>query len=370
MNEKRLFQDGWKFSKQQIGMSESKMLSGDADWQQVDIPHDWLIYQTNDLYETSEGWYQKLFEVTREELEKCVYLQFEGVYMDSTVFVNGQKVGDWKYGYSSFEFFITPYLVAGLNQIMVRVVHQSPNSRWYSGAGIYRNVWLFVYEKEHIKTNGIYIAARKEDSSYKVKTDIELTGLTNGTYLIVYRIFSPDQIVVRELKVEHYVKNDELECVIKQEFFITDPVVWDIDTPNLYTLEVEFIKKDEKETILQRENCKFGLREVTLDTEKGFFLNGKHRKLNGVCQHHDLGCLGAAVNKTAIKRQIKLLIKMGVNAIRTSHNMPAVELMDLADEMGMLIVSEAFDMWERPKTEYDYARFFPEWAEKDVSSWI
>lgn len=371
MNQRQLFNDGWSFSKQEIGTSYQTMQTETVNWMKIDLPHDWLIYHTNNLYETSEGWYKKSFPMTAEELTKCILLQFEGVYMDSTIYVNGAIVGEWKYGYSSFEFDITKYLMEGNNEVMVRVVHQSPNSRWYSGAGIYRNVWFKVCEKPHIKTNGVYIAAKKQENGYLIKLDTELAGLKEGNFALRYRIYNPSNVQVSEPVIAlHRVHGTEKECVIKKELFLEAPILWDISSPNLYTLEASLIMQGTEDIILHNEKFKFGLREVMFDTENGFFLNGIHHKLNGVCLHHDLGCLGAAVNKAAIKRQFELLKKMGVNAIRTSHNMPAVDFMDLADEFGMLIVSEGFDMWERPKTEYDYARFFKEWVEKDVESWI
>lgn len=471
---KLLFNDGWKFTKQKLGTMPESLDKSDIEWSGVDIPHDWLIYDANNLYETGEGWYKKCFDlnavmdhwsiiagedsrstagiVTKNTsaniTDKLVSIRFEGVYMDSTVYVNGSIVGEWKYGYSTFEFNITKYIKPGENEIKVRVVYQSPNSRWYSGAGIYRNVWLRISEPVHFVPDGIYISARRvsetdsePNSCWRVEIDSEIADRVgrSRTALVIHTIIGRDfgevaisvgttagggdaasggtTVCGRKSAADGGVtagngdvpgvcdaasngktagdgdvagsetvtsggeeeacgkvaacrqKTDLLEDVVvdKQVLVVKDPHLWSLDDPYLYMLKSELVVDGViMDTVIQD----IGFRSLRLDCDKGFFLNDKHVKLHGACQHHDLGALGAAVNRAALKRQLAILKEMGVNAVRTAHNMPAAELMELADEMGFLILSEAFDMWERSKTEYDYARFFNEWCEKDVASWV
>ncbi|MEJ6949654.1 glycoside hydrolase family 2 TIM barrel-domain containing protein [Natronospora cellulosivora (SeqCode)] len=364
MNKKTLFNDGWEFAKSELGLASADGL----EFKAIDIPHDWLIYNTLDLYENSIGWYRKKFNWNKEADEVLLY--FDGVYMDSTLYVNGEFVGEWKYGYSSFEHDITDSLQEGENEILLKVVHQSPNSRWYSGAGIYRNVWLKTRGKDHIVTDGIYLSTKKTDNSWQVEIDTEL-DICNDVEL-VHSIFYNEQLLTSSKKI---VKGKGSNLVDQQVLEINDPELWGPDEPNLYqlTTDLYIIKDLEGDQIREKIESitqNIGFKDVLLDPDRGFMLNGKKIKLNGVCEHHDLGALGAAFNKYALKRRFKILKDMGVNAIRTAHNMPAKELMDLADEMGLLVVSEAFDMWERPKTEYDYARFFNDWAAKDVERWV
>lgn len=371
MSIKTLFCDNWEFSKNPIGTEYAQA----KDFVRVDIPHDWLIYDTKNLYETSTGWYRRTLDYKKSE--ERVALRFEGVYMDSYVYVNGTLAGEWKYGYSTFEFDITDLLKEGENIITVRVDHREPNSRWYSGAGIYRKVWLKTYPACHLVTDGIYISAD-----------------TNGKVTVTTEAARPKDTPAAELSVRHRIMDGEnvlaqverscpafdksrMPQVILQEgnaysvntdyLQVEDPMLWDIENPKCYTCVTELLRNGE---IIDKEENIFGFKKAEFTADKGFFLNDRHVKLHGCCEHHDLGSLGAAVNKTAIRRKLKMLRTMGVNAIRTSHNMPAVELMELADEMGFLILSEGFDMWEMPKTTYDYARFFPEWVDKDVASWV
>ncbi|WP_243122201.1 glycoside hydrolase family 2 TIM barrel-domain containing protein [Clostridium thermarum] len=366
VNKKILFNDGWEFAKSGPEVSDSSLLNFNS----VDIPHDWLIYNTLDLYENSIGWYRKRF--TYERKEDQVLLYFDGVYMDSTLYVNGKFVGEWKYGYSSFEHDITDALVNGENEILLKVVHQSPNSRWYSGAGIYRNVWLKERSKNHIVTDGVYIWTKQRDSDWQVEVETELNLCEDA--LLVHTVIYKEQIVATVS--QKVASPKDVHCNNKQTLTVRNPLLWSTEEPNLYEFvtELYLLKGDEnsKQNMVKIESItqNLGFRELILDPNEGLVLNGKKMKLNGVCEHHDLGALGAAFNKTALRRRFEILKEMGVNAIRTAHNMPAPELMDLADEMGMLVASEAFDMWERSKTTYDYGRFFKEWAQRDVKSWI
>ena len=341
----KLFNDGWEFRKVLTDNTAT-------DWQPVDIPHDWQIYDVSNLYEDSDGWYKKSFICDNEGR---TFIRFDGVYMDTTIWINDVHVFDWKYGYSSFEFEITDYIHAGENEIQVRSIYRAPNSRWYSGAGIYRNVWIITRPASYIVPSGIYIHTEElADGMWKLNVTAETISCDSVKNEVSYTLYDMDNNVV----IPEFYDN---------EIIVDDVIAWDVDNPYLYTLKVNLLSDG---NIIDSEEAEFGFRTIRYDTEKGFFLNGRHIKLNGVCMHHDNGCLGAVANKKAIERQFDILKDMGVNAIRTAHNMPDPYIMELAAKTGMLIVSEAFDMWEREKTKYDYARFFGEWYKKDVASWI
>ncbi len=370
MNVTRLFNDGWEFSKNPIDTEYSENL----DWKRVDIPHDWLIYQVKNLYETSTGWYRKSFEYSKKPSCRAA-VRFEGVYMDSSVYVNGTLAGDWKYGYSTFEFDITDLLKDGENLITVRVNYCSPNSRWYSGAGIYRNVYFKEYNECHIVSDGVYVSS-DIDGNVTVSAEAERPGNIPVSELSLrMAIMDGDKVLAEKTslccafdKSQLPVVRDGCKYSVNTNVLnIKDPILWDIDDPHLYKCICELIRGGE---VIDRAETRFGVKKAEFTSDKGFFLNGRQVKLHGCCEHHDLGALGAAVNRHAIERKLKTLRTIGINAIRTSHNMPAAELMELADEMGFLVLSEGFDMWEKHKTDYDYAGYFPDWIEKDVASWV
>lgn len=377
MNTKVLFNDGWEFVKSGLDITDYT----DLRFEPVDLPHDWLIYNTLALYESSIGWYRRILTRTKTDLQggQQHLLYFDGVYMDSSVYVNGQLVGEWKYGYSSFEHDITAALVEGDNEIIVKVVHQSPNTRWYSGAGIYRNVWLKTRSSNHIVTDGVYISTKEQEDAWwlvEVDTDVHI-GLNNDAgWLIEHSIVYQGEVITSTSKPIS-VSQNSLEKN-QQSLLVANPLLWRPQNPNLYQLVTKLQRKaPESDTlavkgyeVLETITHNLGFRTVVMNPNVGFSVNGEKMKLNGVCEHHDLGALGAAFNVNALRRRFRILKEMGVNAIRTAHNMPAPELMDLADEMGFFITSEAFDMWEKAKTEYDYARFFRDWAYRDVKSWV
>lgn len=355
---KRLWNDGWTFLKTKADMDVSELADRWQEFYAVDLPHDWLIYDTQNLYEDSTGWYLKKFYIDSESEQKYI-LFFEGIYMDSTIYVNGQAAGEWKYGYSSFSVDMSSYIKPGENTVLVRVCHKSPNSRWYSGAGIYRDVWMITVSNTYMPENATYISTRPQEEDYILRVETEVLGEQAERAKIQYKLLtsSGEDVVMtligREGKAEEYL--------------IHKPLVWDIMQPVLYTLHTQLILDGE---ILQEEQESFGFRYLKFSPENGFFLNGRNIKLNGVCEHHDFGALGAVFNKAAARRKLCLLREMGVNAIRGTHNMMAPGMLQLADEMGFLFISEAFDMWEKSKTPYDYARFFSEWWHRDVESWV
>ncbi|MGN1090539.1 MAG: glycoside hydrolase family 2 TIM barrel-domain containing protein [Huintestinicola sp.] len=372
MSKNTLICDNWEFCKTPFG-TEYADVNG---WHHVDVPHDWLIGNTHDLYETSTGWYRRKLDCKKNGNNRTA-VRFEGVYMDCTVYVNGEKAGEWKYGYSTFEFDITDLLSEGENEISVRVDHRSPNSRWYSGAGIYRRVWLKEYSDCHILPDGIYIST---DISGSVTVTTEVCrpeGVPVSELSVRRTILDGDKVILSadapccaydRSRINPVIRTEGLNYSVNTDTFeIENPVLWDIEAPHLYTCTVELMRNGE---VIDRDSTSFGFRKAEFTSDKGFFLNNRHVKIHGCCEHHDLGALGAAFNVNAMRRKLEKLRVMGVNAIRTSHNMPACELMELADEMGFLILSEGFDMWEMPKTEYDYARFFPQWIARDVASWV
>lgn len=368
---KTLLCAGWEFCKNPLGTQYDDA----SGWRRVALPHDWLIFNTHGLYEDSTGWYRKSFSVPADGSQRS--LRFEGVYMDSRVYINGVLAGEWKYGYTTFEFDITDLLHVGENTVTVRVDYRSPNTRWYSGAGIFRRVWLNEYAREHIVADGVYISADIDGSvavSVEAQRPAEMTVDGLSLKASIYRngalqaegccdCSAADISVMPPTVVESGCKYSRNTLSLK----IGSPKLWDINEPNLYDYEVSLLKNGEP---IDTVSGRFGFRRIELSADKGLFLNGRHIKLHGACMHHDLGALGAAVNRYALKRQLELLREIGVNAIRTSHDPPSVELLELADEMGMLILDEAFDMWELPKTEFDYSRFFTEWVERDVASWV
>lgn len=386
---------------------------GTLNFQPVSIPHDWLIYNAADLYENSIGLYKKTMTLTAPEVSggKRHYLYFEGVYMDSTVFVNGEAAYVWKYGYTSFEADITEYLRQGENTIHVAVVHRSPNSRWYSGAGIYRRVWLKKVSATHLVTDGLYVSNRLQpgsDNSWECFHQIEIASFeSTGPVTVETSLSAPDGTVTaterqtitpavleasskekpdpyRFLRAEKPVPVQEAPgyaaippdttgaaagtTVCRGTFSLKDVHLWNTEDPYLYTLTVRLF--NEAGDLLDETSCRTGFRTLSFDKDRGFFLNGRHIKIHGACLHHDLGSLGAAFNKSALKRQFQKMFQMGVNSIRTSHNPPAPEFLELADETGMLIDCEAYDQWERPKTAYDYGNWFKEWHGLDTASWI
>ncbi|MCL2638005.1 MAG: DUF4982 domain-containing protein [Oscillospiraceae bacterium] len=334
---KQLFNDNWKFR------------LGEEQWREVAIPHDWLISDTARLYADGVGVYRKQFNVNEADLKLVHSLVFDGVYMNCEVIVNSQSAGEWKYGYTAFCFDISEFLQAGANEIIVKVNHEAPNTRWYSGAGIFRNVWLNVQEQTRIINDGVYISTKKVGDSWELKVETETAGEPDS---VRHTLLDADGKTVQAFENSTVINNVNL---------------WDLNSPYVYKLKTELLKNNE---VVDTEINPLGFRTTEFNPEKGFFLNGQYMKMHGVCLHHDLGALGAAFNINAARRQVEIMKEMGVNAIRFAHNPPAREYLDLCDEMGVLAIDELLDMWELPKNKNDYARFFPEWHARDVASWI
>ena len=375
------FGKDWKF---QLGDVPGADAVGfpDASWRKLNVPHDWSI--EGEFSEKNPatpgggalpggiGWYRKSFKISEEDLKRSVFIDFDGVYQNSEVWINGHSLGKRFYGYSSFRYELTPYLVAGNkdNVLAVKVDNSTqPNSRWYSGSGIYRNVWLVTTGKTYITHWGTVVTTPEiTDANAKLKIVFKIANnLTRDQKLVLKTvILDPTGKEVSAGKMEtNSVKDSVVNAAV--DFNIKDPVLWSLEAPKMYSA-VSHVFVDG--LLVDNYTTPFGIRSFKFDVEKGFSLNVKNVKINGVCNHHDLGCLGTAINKRAIERQLEILKGMGCNAIRTSHNPPAPELLDLADQMGFLILDEAFDMWKKPKNKLDYHTVWDEMHKKDIQDMI
>ena len=348
---RKLINDGWFFAKLPPGSTLSD--AEKAGFEPVDLPHDWLIWQENDLYETADAWYRRTLDL-QEGPEPVVMIRFDGVYMDCDVLLNGQVVFQHPYGYTAFDVPLTGRLQKGENILMVHIRHQSPNTRWYSGSGIYRDVFLVTLPEYHIIPDSLYLKESEENGQWKLDVSARVSGGTGIPFSCT--LTDPDGSQAA------YADGFPEEGAIKASVNVPKARLWSPDDPCLYQLIIRYGEQTEVKNV--------GIRSVSIHPDKGLFLNGERIRLRGVCLHHDLGALGSAFHEKAARRQLQLMKDMGANAVRTSHNPPASKFLDLCDEMGFLVIDEAFDMWERPKTQYDYARFFPEWYERDVESWI
>ncbi|MGN0190068.1 MAG: glycoside hydrolase family 2 TIM barrel-domain containing protein [Candidatus Cryptobacteroides sp.] len=339
----------------------------DSGWRELDLPHDWAIegdFNRNNPSGTNGGalpggigWYRKTFFVPRKMQGRQVRLDFDGVYMNSTVWLNGQELGTRPYGYISFSYDLTPHLQPGkMNTVAVRVDNSDqPNSRWYSGCGIFRNVRLSVKDAVHIAQWGIFAETASTD---EMAVNISLEADEDAGIEVAVRLIDSTGAVVSSARS---CPDSLMDCRIVLP--LENVSVWSPGHPYLYSLETEVTVGGKP---VDSRRTAVGIRTISFSPEKGLVLNGIPTKIRGVCLHHDLGCLGSAVNKSAIRRQLALMKDMGANAVRCSHNPPAPELLDLCDEMGLMVMDEAFDMWRQRKTERDYARFFEEWHERDL----
>ena len=347
------FDKGWLFI-----LGDSAQMAtptyNDNHWRKLCLPHDWAI--EGDFYAGNPsgagggalpggiGWYRKHFLLDCEaEPGGRYFIEFDGVYMNSTVYVNGQEVGHRPYGYSSFEYDITKYLKRGDNVIAVKVDNSDqPNSRWYSGCGIYRHVWLTKTNAVHVKHWGVHVQTDAKTGQIKVEADVE-----GNNYKVRNTVYD--------------ASGKEVGLKVK------NPHLWSVEDPYIYKVRTQVLVGGK---VVDEVWTTTGFRDFKFDAETGFWLNGKNFKLNGVCEHHDFGCLGAAVNEDAMHRKLSKLKAMGVNSIRSSHNPPAPELLNMCDTMGIIVMDESFDMWRRKKTAGDYARFFEEWHERDLTDLI
>lgn len=385
------FDNDWLFTNDSVANAAETNFN-DSQWEKIDLPHDWSL---NDLPNQTEGsivgpfdkrspgftqtgftrggvgWYRKKFKTGKAEQNKQVTIHFDGVYMNSDIWLNGHHLGNHPHGYTPFYFDLTSYLkpVGQENVLAVRVKNEGRNSRWYSGSGIYRHVWLTATEPIHIAPWGIAITT--PDVSAQKATIIINSTLNNEqssqrNISLVTTIVSPDGKAVGN--VQHNLSlGAGASKTEEQNTSLANPALWSVETPRLYKAVTE-IREGNK--VVDRVETSFGIRSLSFSAEKGFLLNGKRVLLKGGCIHHDNGPLGAAAIDRAEERKIEILKRNGFNAIRTSHNPPSKHLLDVCDRLGMLVIDEAFDMWDRAKTPSDYHQYFKDWWQRDLQSMI
>ncbi len=374
-----LMDRNWKFF---FGDDKNASTSdfNDNAWRSLDLPHDWSIEGKFSKDEptgggggylpTGIGWYRKQFTLPASVRGKHVSIQFDGVYMNSEVWINNHYLGKRPNGYIGFNYDLTPYLIPGKNIIAVRVDNsEQPNSRWYSGSGIYRHVWLNITNPVHVAQWGTYITTPNADSSsatVNVKTTIVNDGTTADNATLVSTIYDENGHEVANAKIPVSL-TAKTSGVFEQQVQVASPALWSVNASHLYTMRS--VIRSGKKTIDDFQST-FGIRKLEYSAVNGFLLNGKRIKMNGVCLHHDGGAVGAAVPIKIWETRLKLLKDMGCNAIRTSHNPVAPEVLDLCDKMGFLVMDEAFDAWESGKVKNDYHLYFDEWSQIDVTDQI
>src|SRR5438270_2750717 len=385
-----LFDDNWLFKKDST-IDAHEVNYNDRSWRTVHLPHDWsnedldpqIPGRTSGPFDTKSiganatgfvdggtGWYRKKFTLTKEDPKKTIDIYFDGVYMNSDVWINGQYLGNHPYGYTPFYYDITSFLLpAGQeNIIAVRVRNGGKNSRWYSGSGIYRHVWLIKTNPEHIPQWGVFVTTpviTEGNALVTITTSIRNETGKDENLILETELHAPDGSAVGKERTQITAGNTAQD--IQQTIRVSSPVLWSTDHPKLYTAVSRLLRKNE---LLDVVTTHFGVRTIHVDAVNGFLLNGKKLELHGGCMHHDNGPLGSATIDRAEERKIEILKKNGFNAIRTSHNPPSQQLLDACDRLGMLVIDEAFDMWERPKNPDDYHRFFNEWWQTDLDAMI
>lgn len=388
-----LFNDGWKFNLGDVPDAKNKNYD-DKSWRSLTLPHDWSIEQDFNKNSPSTheggfldggvGWYRKSFVLPKEMEGKKITIDFDGVYMDSYIYVNGEQVGNHPYGYTPFSFDITDNLICdGVteNVISVKVNNRQPSSRWYSGSGIYRDVKLTVTDKVHVEQYGTYVTTPNLESEYatgkatvNIKTDIANEEGSDKEVNLISTIYDAKGNKVGD-STSTQVINANSTYKYDQNIEVKNPELWATENPYLYSVVTTVLIDNE---VVDEYETEFGMRWFDVTTDNGFFLNGEQMKLEGVCMHHDQGALGAVGNEAAIRRQVKILKDMGVNSIRVTHNPAAQVLIDICNEEGILLIDEAFDTWYGGKKTYDYGRFFEQksihddmtWAEYDVKQMV
>jgi beta-galactosidase len=380
-----LFDSGWRFHHGGAQGAENPAFD-DSKWRKMDLPHDWsiedlpgtnsplnidAISQVNGGFTTGgTGWYRKTFIVPAELTEKHFIIMFEGVYMNAEFWLNGEYLGEHPYGYTSFWFDITSKLKFGRENVLsVKVKNEGENSRWYSGSGIYRHVWLQVVSPVHVATWGTYITTpqvTEKEALINIKTTVVNHNSGNSKIRLVTKIINAgrqEQTLVESEKIIESGASIE----IVQDVKINNPSLWSVNSPALYNAVSEIY---EAEALTDRIETKFGIRSISFDTMNGFLLNGKQLKLKGGCVHHDNGPLGSKAYDRAEERRVEILKASGYNAIRSSHNPPSPSFLDACDRLGMLVIDESFDMWNEQKNPFDYHLYFNDWWKKDLESMV
>ena len=373
------FDAGWRFFKGEAAGAEQASFD-DGQWTALRLPHDWAIDgpfdpklnpHTGALPIFGTGWYRKSFTLPAKAKGREFEIQFDGAMANATVWINGHELGHRPYGYIGFAFDLTPYLNFGAqpNVLAVRLLSEDRSSRWYPGAGIYRNVWLVATGAVHVAHWGTYVTAHDitdEKAGVSVKTEIANQSGQEARITLETSVVDTAGRTVAKTNNEATIAAGASQTV-DASLTVPKPQRWDIDHPYLYTVVSQV--KEGKRTV-DRYTTPLGIRTVVFDPQKGFLLNGKHTKIQGVCDHHDLGALGAAVNRRATERQLEILRGAGVNAIRTSHNPPSLELLELCDRLGLVVMDESFDMWRIPKVPNGYAKYFDEWSDRDARDFV
>ena len=386
------FDEGWRFIKDSLSGAESPDFN-DSSWRIIDVPHDWSIEDlqgqngediigpfdksaidkgTSAYLVGGIGWYRKNFTIREEDKDKIAYLQFDGVYMNSDVWLNGKHLGFHPYGYTPFYYNITSYLnpPGQSNVVALRVKNEGMNSRWYSGSGIYRHVWLTLVNPVHIDVSGgLYITTpliTENSAEVKVATTLVNSGNSDESIVLLTELFDPSGKLASTIISNSTVDSGQSK-EITQEIPVNMPFLWSIDKPNLYRAKVSVIINNK---VVDDLATHFGIRSIKINAQNGFTINGKSIEMTGGCIHHDNGPLGAASIDRAEERKIEVLKNNGFNAIRTAHNPPSPALLDACDRLGMVVINEIFDVWETAKRNQDYHLFFREWWQRDVESWV
>ncbi len=385
------FDYDWKFAKGDFSDAFERDFN-DSQWKKIDVPHDWAILDTfskdnptgrpGGFASGGIGWYRKSFTLDKKDKNSKVFIEFDGVYENSEVWINGNYLGKRPFGYISFGYDLTPYLdFKGENLLAVRVDNsKQPSARWYTGCGIYRHVWLIKTNKLHVARHGLYATTpiiTKDSAVVNVKTTIENEFDEQKQFTLINELYSPDNRLVARSEIKSNI-SDNAKAEFNQSLTVLNPELWSPDNPTLYKLKTII---NNPEITFDTQEINVGIRYFTFSPDSGFALNGEKMKFQGVNNHSDLGALGAALNDGVLERRLKILKEMGCNAIRTAHNPPCNDLLDLCDKMGFMVMDEAFDEWleswpfdgiKKPegKAKYGYHLHFNEWAEKDLTELI
>jgi len=370
---------GWRFTLGDPAGAERPAFD-DRGWRGLDLPHDWSVEGTPredapgggrvGFLPTGTGWYRKAFRMPAGARGRQAWLEFDGVYMNADVWINGVPLGRRPYGYVSFAYDITPHLVPGVNVVAVRVDNsRQPNSRWYSGSGIYRHVWLTLVDPLHVARWGTYVTTPRADSAgadvvVRTRVENEASAASRGTLRSVVLDGAGREVARAETTLALAARQ---RVEVEQRLRFAAPRLWSVGTPHLYALRSEVLEGERPADVV---TTPFGVRSIAFDRDRGFLLNGRRVKLLGVNLHHDAGAVGAAVPERVWERRLEVLKAMGANAIRTSHNPPAPEFLDLCDRLGFLVMAEAFDEWTIGKVPEGYNRYFAEWSERDVTDFV
>lgn len=386
------FNKGWEFKKSNSGISLKEVSLDASNWRKVNLPHDWSIEDLpNQILDSivgpfskaaigtvntgftvgGTGWYRNTFQLNSMQKDKMLYIDFDGVYMDSDVWINGHHLGTHPNGYTPFYYDLTPYLlpIGKINTIAVQVKNEGINSRWYSGSGIYRNVKLTFVNHVHIEQWGVYVTTpkvTKESAQIEIVSSVRNTTKKTVSALIKIDLLDAKGNVAAKSSASVIISGEQKKDS-KQLVTIKKPKLWSGKTPNLYKAKVTILVDGNQQ---DQTTTAFGIREIKIDAKNGLLINGVSVKLKGGCIHNDNGPLGSVTIERAEQRKIELLKANGFNAVRTSHNRPSKVFLDLCDKMGMLVISEAFDMWEKPKTQDDYHKYFKEHWNEDLTSMV